>query len=186
MTRIQAITHSGSILVDIAKPEDAGQIVQVQRAAWLATYPNPASGITYENIAAMDFIGPERIASWQEHIATDTDRKFWVAKDGDRVVGYCVARVASQDRPGRLQAIYLLPEFQGKGIGKLLMQTAIDWLGRSVDITLDVATYNTAAIGFYEKLGFVKTGIESETGPRLSPGGVSIPQTEMILPKLSA
>lgn len=183
MTRIQTHAHSESILVDIAKPEDAEQIVQVQREAWLATYPNEAYGITYDNVAAIDFTSPERIVSWQKHIKNDTDRAYWIAKVSSQVVGYCVARAAAGIEPGRLQAIYLLPEFQGKGIGKLLMQTAIGWLGQDVDITLDVAAYNAAAIGFYEKLGFVKTGVKSETGPRLSPGGVPIPQTEMLLRK---
>lgn len=184
MTRIKANAMQESIQIIIAEPDDAEQIVQVQREAWLAAYPNDACGITYENIAAMDFTSPERVAKWQENITKNDDRKLWVAKVADQVVGYCVARAAGSTPPARLQAIYLLPEFQGKGIGKLLMQTAIDWLGRDTDITLDVATYNTAAMGFYEKFGFVKTGVESETGPRLSPGGVPIPQTEMILQKL--
>lgn len=93
------------------------------------------------------------------------------------MVGYCVARKGAE--VNRLQAIYISPHHQGKGIGKRLMNEALTWLGGERDVVLDVASYNTPSIRFYESLGFKTTGKDGiYTVPN---GSVTIPQTEMVL-----
>lgn len=57
-----------------------------------------------------------------------------------------------------LQRIYVYKEFKGRGIGKFMMESALSF---AVDhhapyLWLGVWEKNTAAISFYEKLGFVK------------------------------
>jgi hypothetical protein len=39
-----------AVLVEVAKPEDAEGVFDVQRLTWLATYPNAEAGITEEDI----------------------------------------------------------------------------------------------------------------------------------------
>ncbi len=55
-----------------------------------------------------------------------------------------------------LQAIYVLPEHQGKGIGKLLWQKAAEFFDEKLPVVLRVADYNESAIAFYRHLGFVE------------------------------
>ncbi len=59
----------------------------------------------------------------------------------------------------RLRGMATDPAFQGKGAGKRLMQFAVDHLK---DLRVDVIWCNarTAAVPFYEKLGFVTKGDE--------------------------
>jgi GNAT superfamily N-acetyltransferase len=61
----------------------------------------------------------------------------------------------------RLHKIYMLPESQGKGAGKLLIATVEKLALENNDlfISLNVNRYNTA-YKFYEKLGFEKVGQE--------------------------
>ena len=61
----------------------------------------------------------------------------------------------------RLHKIYMLPESQGKGAGKLLI-AVVEKLARENNdllISLNVNRFNTA-FSFYEKLGFEKVGEE--------------------------
>jgi GNAT superfamily N-acetyltransferase len=80
--------------------------------------------------------------------------------------GYCRIEPAkpylSHSRQGYLGFMYVLPEYRGRGINKLIMEKLTDW-ARSQDMTelrLDVYYGNTAAILAYEKAGFSKHMIE--------------------------
>jgi L-phenylalanine/L-methionine N-acetyltransferase len=60
-----------------------------------------------------------------------------------------------------LGGVGIHPDFSGKGHGKKMMQEVID-LGKELGIKrieLSTATINDAAIGLYEKMGFVKEGV---------------------------
>ena len=147
--------------IKIVKPElkDALGTIEVQYKAWVATYPNEKLGITVEDIKERykeAFTG-ERLAKREKLItATEPNEKYIVAKDGDRVVGMCYV-IVKEDR-NQLQAIYILPEYHGKGIGTKLWSEVFAFFDKNKDIYVEVADYNENAIGFYKKLGFVDTG----------------------------
>lgn len=78
-------------------------------------------------------------------------------------------------------AEYILPEYQRRGIGKQLMNTALKWLGRNQDIYVNAASYNEKAIKFYESFGFRKSGNVPKSEVADLPSGKHIPEIEMIL-----
>lgn len=58
-----------------------------------------------------------------------------------------------------VDTIDVAPAYQCQGIGRSLIQVAVDW-GHdhsAQDLELTVAAFNTEAIAFYERLGFVPT-----------------------------
>jgi len=166
------------ITIRRAIPADAEAILQVKKAAWADRYPNEQAGITAEGLRK-EFedddgnIDPAAIKRWQTGIASEgSDRITYVAVDDGRVVGYASPhRIDGQRRVG---ALYVAPEAQGRGIGRELLQKVLAWHGRDEDIYLHVVSYNEAAIKFYEKAGFVKTGADF-------PGGHELPELEMVL-----
>ncbi|HTE48340.1 MAG TPA: GNAT family N-acetyltransferase, partial [Candidatus Paceibacterota bacterium] len=94
------------------------------------------------------------------------------------VVGFCIA--LNLDGFGEVDGMYVLPELQGKGLGKKLMQKAFEWLGTGQDIILKVVAYNSHAIEFYKKMGFKETRNKVVfTGTQL-PSGIEIPRIEMM------
>ncbi|MBI2012205.1 GNAT family N-acetyltransferase [Candidatus Daviesbacteria bacterium] len=113
---------------------------------------------------------------------TDPLWHYWVVKDGGKIVGFCIARYG--EKRNILEAIHLLLHYQGQGIGKQLLDKALNWLGRSKDIELGVSEYNNYAISFYEKFGFHKTGKSLNDEMTVLPSGRVIPQIEMLLPSL--
>lgn len=92
----------------------------------------------------------------------------WVAEvePGHAPVGYLV--LTTPDLPiadigpadWEVKRIYLLHRFQGGGLGARLMNTAREYAieQRARRLLLGVYAKNTAAIGFYERLGYRKIG----------------------------
>jgi putative acetyltransferase len=56
---------------------------------------------------------------------------------------------------GKIEMLFVHPEWRGHGIGKQLIRYAVDTLGAT---TLDVNEQNEQALGFYLPMGFVVEG----------------------------
>ena len=86
-----------------------------------------------------------------------------VAKDGGRVIGfagYGKYRDDSMPETGELYALYILSGYYGTGVGKALMDAALERLAGYPRIALWVLKGNARAIRFYEKCGFGFDGTE--------------------------
>jgi ribosomal protein S18 acetylase RimI-like enzyme len=165
-----------------ADPEDAQGMAEVFYKTWLATYPNKKAGITTDDIEDRfkDSFTEESLAKRAERIAIPREGETsFLAKDGDRIVGVC--HIVRHPDKNELQAIYILPEYQGKGVGGLLWGEAQKHFTLDKDIIVQVATYNTNAIAFYKKLGFQETGKEFQNERFRMKSGAVIPETEMVI-----
>lgn len=83
-----------------------------------------------------------------------------VAKDGECVVGfvgYGDCRNDDMKDAGEVFAIYVLAEYYGKGVGRALMDAALDLLPQD-RVAVWVLQGNKRAIRFYEKCGFRSDG----------------------------
>lgn len=89
---------------------------------------------------------------------------FFVADHHGVVVGFVVGIVSvdEQGMYGRVFSIAVREAYQGLGIGTQLMKSVIDVFHRKKikNIVLEVRRHNIRAIRFYQRLGFVVTGIE--------------------------
>lgn len=149
---------------------------------WLQAYPNEEFGITVDDIhdRYKDAFTDEILKARAEKIKNPPrGQTLFFAKDGDKVVGLC--RIVESENENRLQAIYVLPEYQGKGIGMLLWKSAQKVFNFKKDIFVAVAIYNRNAISFYEKLGFVDTGRRSTDEKFRMKSGSIIPEMDMVM-----
>lgn len=84
-----------------------------------------------------------------------------VAIVDQKVVGVCTYGPARRNRYqnyGEIYSIYVLPNFQHKGIGKKLFQKALDILEKNFDaLYLIVLRDNLPSRAFYEMFGFEPT-----------------------------
>jgi GNAT superfamily N-acetyltransferase len=103
-----------------------------------------------------------------ESLMSDPSVELLFATQDAEVIasGYCRIENAKpyllHTRHGYLGFMYVLPEYRGRGINKLIIQKLADW-ARSENISelrLDVYYGNTTAIQAYEKAGFSKHRIE--------------------------
>ncbi len=168
------------ITVSDARVKDVEGLQEVFYRTWLATYPNKEHGITVDDIEERfkDRHSGERLNDRRAAIATlDENNKYLVAKDDDTVVGLC--RLTKHEMENRVTALYVLPEYQGKGVGTALWSEALNFFDRSKDIVVNVATYNQKAINFYTKLGFKDMGRRSTDERRRMKSGSILPEMEM-------
>jgi ribosomal protein S18 acetylase RimI-like enzyme len=124
--------------------------------------------------AALDAVARERrYLTFLDAPPLDAARRFvsynmaagyphFVALHGDRVVGWC--DVTPQDRPATrhrgLLGMGLLGEWRGRGVGRRLIQRAIE-ASRALPLArveLTVRADNESAIALYRRVGFEEEG----------------------------
>ena len=96
-----------------------------------------------------------------------------VAKEDGRVIGFVGYGDHGRELPeiGEITALYLLPEYCGKGVGIRLMEAALEQMKEYPEICLWVFKENKRAIRFYHKCGFHEDG-EEKTVPSLEATGI--------------
>jgi len=173
--------------VTLAVPDDqdAVSLGMMHLQSWHQTYPSAEHGIDaawitetvgfLASAAADDF--RRRLLAAQR--ADPTSTFYRLARRGGDVVGFVHAsrtapasedpsrgqpqagegedQVAEEGHHARLEALYVLEEYQGTGLADRLMAAAFAWLGDQ-PMRLEVAVYNARAIRFYERHGFTPTG----------------------------
>lgn len=170
--------------VELARPEDAAEVFDVQRRTWLATYPNEEADISYEDIRRRlegenGELIPQKVERWKEGIeARGETRETYIVRSEGKVVGFIAPSI--RDKQRRIGAIYVLPEAQGKGIGGALLKKALAWHGDDQDVYLHVATYNQNAVDFYKRYGFEQTDAEIVDEIAIQNGNTPIPEIEMV------
>lgn len=168
------------VIVRPTRPGDGRGIAHVQHEGWLHAYPNAEYGVTREHVLRRNMEGEERVAKQEQRILECGDvKQSWVAECDGGIVGWCVA--ANHEDRNELVSLYVLPNFHGQGVGHQLIEAALAWLGGEKEIFLHVVSYNSRAIRFYEKHGFVDAGaFVYERGP--FDDGTNMPTREMIRP----
>ncbi len=80
--------------------------------------------------------------------------------DGKAIGIACGIVHESGDRTGNIYQMWVAPEHRGKGIGKRLLNSIVNWAeGLHLQgLELDVTTTNLKAIHFYESIGFISSG----------------------------
>lgn len=142
-------------ILNASSGDEAG-IIQLLKETWLETYPNKEYNITREDILKKDWESKERFEKWRKIIAENGKNGVFnfVAKEGNKIVGFC--QVVKEKDYNELKIIYVLPEYQGRGIGRMLANKAMSLLDFSKNTIIEVVEYNKSAIEFYKKLGFVE------------------------------
>ena len=148
--------------VRTASKRDINEVSKLLGVVWHHTYD--------------DIYGAEKVsaltANW--HSAAALEKKlnqptseFLVADDGNIITGMAFASQID-DRQTKLHQLYVLPQFQGQGVGKLLLDEIEESFFETREFILEVEEENTSAINFYKKHGFSQTGNTSNCGGEAS------------------
>jgi ribosomal protein S18 acetylase RimI-like enzyme len=140
--------------IRLARPDDLDGILEVGRQTWPPTYV-PLVGEEYVRTG---------LARWWTPEGTNpslNDGRVWVAEVGGRIVGMAMYGIA--DRVAEVWKLYVLPDFQGQGIGRALLTSVIEAIRDTVDqIVLAHMDGNVSAREFFERMGFVETHRETD------------------------
>jgi len=139
-----------------ASIKDYDLIYSIAVPAWENTYKNILSAEQSAYMLDMMYSN----ASITEQILIK-GHHFLLALDGGEYLGFASYELNNTYETTKLHKIYILPQAQGKGVGKALI-TAIENSAKANGndkLSLNVNRYNEA-VNFYLKAGFVKAGEE--------------------------
>lgn len=163
-----------------AELEDAAGIARVQIDTWRDAYRRIMPPRLLEEMNDI------RIAAfWAQVIADAHGRSFcFVASVAERVVGFASGgprQQASEQGRGEVYALYVLPGFQGRGIGRRLVVTSFE---RMLELGMTEGRIwtlreNAPARGFYQRIG----GTQTENGYN-DIGGIRYPEVAFDWPDL--
>ena len=90
-----------------------------------------------------------------EDAATNASGIFVYQHEGE-VVGYITTRIDHESKVGGIPNLAVLPECQGKGVGKALMKAALNYFeeqGMSI-VKIETLDQNPVGLSFYPRSGF--------------------------------
>ncbi len=163
-----------------AEFEDAAGIARVQIDTWRAAYQR----IMPPRLLA-DMSDIRISAFWAQVIAEAQGLSFcFVAAAGERVVGFASGgpRQHTDDTTrGEVYALYVLPEFQGRGVGRRLVATSFE---RMLELGMKEGRIwtlreNASARAFYARIG----GTQTDNGYN-DIGGIRYPEVAFDWPDL--
>jgi ribosomal protein S18 acetylase RimI-like enzyme len=156
-------------------PADREGRAFVHYTAWKETY----TGLMPEGILAAHTL--ERCRERAEKSCPDSSFVVLDRENGDRVAGFATVYPRARDfvsvpDADEIRALYVLREYQGLGLGRMLMEHCLACLHRP-RVALFVLEGNERAIGFYKHMGFRLTGqvVEQQIA------GAAITELEMVL-----
>ena len=128
---------------------------------------------TYPGLISQDYLDTVTVEKC-EKAACDHPWNTFVAKDGERVVGFVFYGEDKEDSSvGEIFALYVLREYYGTGLGRRLMDAALGQLRAYPSVRVWAVKGNARAIRFYEKCGFRLDG-EEKYAERLSASEVRL------------
>jgi putative acetyltransferase len=124
------------IVIRSSKPDDGERVVEIWRDAVDATH---------------DFLAPnDRMAIDEMVCGFLPAAPLWLAVDAnDRPIAFMLID------EGHMEALFVDPEVRGQGVGAALVRHG---LSLQSTMTTDVNEQNGQAVGFYERMGFRRTG----------------------------
>lgn len=116
---------------------------------------------TVKKAAFQEYV--EQIWGWDESYQRELHERRFTTQDL-RIIQFCGTDVGflatSRTRATlKVNQLYILPEYQGRGIGTACMARVLDDAGlRQKPVVLQVLKVNTRGIVFYQRLGFTIVG----------------------------
>jgi ribosomal-protein-alanine acetyltransferase len=121
----------------------------------------PADAARCAELEAQLFPGddPWPQAAFVRELAAEHNR-YVAARDDGLLVGYAGISRLGRTPPFEYEVhtIGVDPAYQGRGIGRRLLNELLDYAGGGV-VHLEVRTDNAAAIALYRSVGFTKVGV---------------------------
>ena len=141
--------------------DDLFAVSRVYEESWRAAYGG---------LLPQEYLDSIPAGKWVPYLE-QAGRVSLILLDGDKIVGAAgcgAGRVPEMAGWGEIISIYLLPEYWGKGCGKLLFSAVVEQLEAMgyQDLFLWVLEGNQRARAFYERMGFRPNGtyVDDEIG----------------------
>jgi ribosomal protein S18 acetylase RimI-like enzyme len=140
------------ITLRLATSEDAPAIQQVAETTWPISYTGVISPEQIRYMLNLMYSQLKITAAIR-----DPKQAFWLAEENGAVLGFCgIEHGYPETGFTRIHKLYVLPDTQGSGIGKILIQHAEKEARKQGNKKLHLnVNKKNKAVGFYQKHGFI-------------------------------
>jgi len=130
------------------RPGDLGEVVRLHGVLYAEEYGLDNTFEAYVAAPLSEFV-----------LAKETGgQRIWIVEHRGNVAG-CIAIVKNAERVAQLRWFLLVPEMRGRGLGKRLMEEAVEFSRRAGYRRIILWTFSEleTAIALYRRWGFEKT-----------------------------
>ncbi len=137
----------------LLQKDDLYEVSHVYEKSWKSAY---------KSIIPQEYLDSIPVGRWAKSV-NKSGMQNLVAMENLNIIGtcgFCRSRWEKYSDFGEIVSIYFLPEYTGKGFGRIMLDKAIAELKKMgfESVLLWVLEDNAAARRFYEKYGFVFSG----------------------------
>lgn len=145
------MSSDNNVQIRLAEVNDIPEVRELLRVTWHDTYGKYIPGADLDTY--LDTVYSE--AKLAEILGAEREDCFVAVSDGN-ISGWTRLRRDDDNDIFYLISLYVLPEYQGKGTGKLLLENAISFglEYRFEKITLGVMEANSDSVEWYKRQGF--------------------------------
>ncbi len=133
-----------SVLIRLAKPEDAPLLPDIERSA----------GHLFRQIVGLEWIADDHVMTVDQHLPAILEKSAWVACEEEATVGFLSAERTLDIL--HIREVSILASVMGRGIGRRLIQAAIAAANESGLSALTLTTFRDVPWNepYYQRLGF--------------------------------
>ena len=165
------VESKNKVTIKTGMPKDSGRLRKIVVEAYLPEWAWWVRQIGGKEQARADLM------SYVNEFLRDRKKRIFLAKEVERIVGFCGAAKYNRGTGTIGYGAAVLPGFRKRGIGSMLLLTAFRWLKKSEVklVTLEEETFSfenkySPAIILYKSLGgmIIKDQPETTTSPSIS------------------
>lgn len=121
---------------------------------------DPLTGVFLQNIPK--YFAQHELDEFLNYLQSSHANTYFVIKKNDTIIGGAGYEIRKSDASGRINWIFLHPEFQNSGIGKEVVKQIILLLKSDRSINKLIIRTSQFAYVFFEKLGYKTILIEKD------------------------
>ena len=148
------VRSKNKVTIKVAVPRDKERLRKIVVEAYLPEWSWWVRQVGGKERARADLM------FYVSEFLRDSKKRIFVAEEGEKIVGFCGAAKYNRGTGTIGYGVAVLPRFRTRGIGSILLRTALDWLKKSGVrlVTLEEATFgfenkDSPALLLYNNLG---------------------------------
>jgi GNAT superfamily N-acetyltransferase len=113
-----------------------------------------SAGGSFRSLSALAWVADDSNMSAEEHLQYVMEETSWVSEVDDQVIGFLCAH--EMDRDLHIKELAVHHEWQGRGIGRRLVETVIEYARRNGFRSVTLTTFREVPWNepFYRSMGF--------------------------------
>ena len=151
---LSKVRSKNKVTIKAAAPRDKERLRKIVVEAYLPEWSWWVRQVGGKERARADLM------SYVSEFLRDRKKRIFVAEEGEKIIGFCGAAKYNRGTGTIGYGVAVLPRFRRRGIGSILLRTALDWLKKSGVrlVMLEEATFgfekkDSPAVLLYKNLG---------------------------------